>query len=42
MDVLVPIDGSNCSFRALKFATEFVERYEASLNVVHFVEDKSA
>lgn len=42
MDVLVPIDGSDCSFRALKFATEFGHRYEASLNVVHFVEDKNA
>jgi len=35
MDVLVPIDGSECSFRALDFAIEFVRRFEASLHVVH-------
>lgn len=41
MDALVPIDGSDCSFRALEFATEFAHLYDVSLNVVHFVEDKS-
>src|SRR6056297_156488 len=35
MDVLVPIDGSECSFRALDFAIEFARRFEASLHVVH-------
>lgn len=35
MHVLAPIDGSECSYRALSFATEFVTRYEASLDVVH-------
>lgn len=35
MDVLVPIDGSECSFRALRFAAGFVRRYEADIQVVH-------
>lgn len=35
MDILVPIDGSECSFRALDFAIEFAERFEAALHVVH-------
>ena len=35
MDVLVPIDGSDCSTRALRFAAEFARRYEATLHVVH-------
>lgn len=38
MQVLVPIDGSDCSFRALRFAAEFAGRYDASLDVVHFVD----
>lgn len=36
MKVLAPIDGSDCSVRALEFAAEFVERYEGQLDVVHF------
>ena len=35
MEILVPIDGSECSFRALTFACEFATRFEASLHVVH-------
>lgn len=35
MKVLAPIDGSDCSFRALAFAAELVERFEGSLHVVH-------
>lgn len=35
MTVLVPIDGSDCSFRALSFATEFADRFETDLHVVH-------
>jgi nucleotide-binding universal stress UspA family protein len=35
MDVLVPIDGSDCSFRALEFAVDFAERYDAVCHVVH-------
>ncbi|MFB6187069.1 MAG: universal stress protein [Halobacteriaceae archaeon] len=38
MKVLVPIDGSECSFRALEFATEFVENYDGTLHVVHFTD----
>lgn len=35
MRVLVPMDGSKCSFRALEFATEFAARFEGSLHVIH-------
>lgn len=35
MDVLCPIDGSDCSTRALEFAAEFADRYDASLHVLH-------
>lgn len=35
MAVLVPIDGSECSVRALEFAVEFAERFETDLDVVH-------
>jgi nucleotide-binding universal stress UspA family protein len=38
MEVLAPIDGSECSFRALRFATEFVKRYDGSIHVVHFTD----
>ena len=36
MKVLVPIDGSDCSTRALEFAVEFARRFDATLDVVHF------
>lgn len=36
MDVLVPVDGSDCSLRAVAFAVEFAERYDATLHLVHF------
>lgn len=36
MEVLVPIDESDCSMRALRFAAEFARRYDATLHVVHF------
>ena len=36
MKVLVPIDGSECSTRALEFAVEFAQRFDAVLEVVHF------
>ena len=35
MDVLVPLDGSDCSFRALAFAVDFADRYDATCHVVH-------
>lgn len=34
------MDGSDCSFRALEFATEFVTRYEGSLHVVHITDQR--
>jgi nucleotide-binding universal stress UspA family protein len=41
MDVLVPIDGSECSFRALDFAIEFVRRFDGSLHVVHISDSET-
>ena len=38
MNVLVPVDGSDCSFRALEFAIEFAQRFESPLHVVHFTD----
>ena len=35
MKVLTPIDGSDCSTRALEFAIGFVQRYDGALHVVH-------
>lgn len=40
MNVLVPIDGSDCSYRALEFATDFVKRYEGQLDIVHITDHK--
>lgn len=41
LTVLVPIDGSEPSFAALAFAVEFVERYDATLDVVHLTEERT-
>ena len=41
MEILVPIDGSECSFRALEFAIEFASRFEASLHVVHITDEET-
>ncbi len=38
MHVLVPMDGSDCSFRALEFAIEFVTRFDGSLHVIHITD----
>ncbi|MDX1745232.1 MAG: universal stress protein [Halobacteriales archaeon] len=38
MKLLAPIDGSDCSFRALELAVEFARQYNATLHVVHFVD----
>ncbi|WP_458189171.1 universal stress protein [Haladaptatus sp. NG-WS-4] len=38
MKVLVPVDGSDCSLRALDFATEFARRFDADLDIVHFTD----
>lgn len=36
MKVLVPVDGSDCSFRALEFAIDMAECFGADIHVVHF------
>lgn len=36
MKILCPIDGSDTSFRALRFAADMVDRYDGTLEVVHF------
>ena len=41
MDVLVPIDGSECSFRALDFGIELARRFEGSLHVVHISDSET-
>lgn len=38
MDILVPIDGSDPSERALRFAIDLVRALEGSLQVVHFTD----
>jgi nucleotide-binding universal stress UspA family protein len=38
MEILAPVDGSDCSFRALGFAAEMADRYDGSVDVVHFAE----
>jgi len=42
MRVLVPVDGSECSMRALGFAADFVCRFDATLDVVHFTDSPGA
>ncbi|WP_227374976.1 universal stress protein [Haladaptatus halobius] len=39
MDVLVPVDGSEYSFRALRFAANFARNFDATLHVVHFSDE---
>ncbi|WP_458207258.1 universal stress protein [Haladaptatus sp. NG-SE-30] len=41
MDVLVPIDGSECSSRALQFAVTFAQEFDATLHVVHFSNEQT-
>ena len=36
MQILAPVDGSDCSDRAVAFAAELAARFEADLRVVHF------
>lgn len=36
MQILAPIDGTDCSDRAVTFAAELAARFEADLYVVHF------
>ena len=42
MSVQVPIDGSDCSIRAIEFAAEFADRYDTGLHVVHFTDSKTS
>lgn len=41
MTVLVPIDGSECSVRALEFAVEFARQFETDLDVVHITDHRT-
>ncbi|MFB6110771.1 MAG: universal stress protein [Halodesulfurarchaeum sp.] len=40
--VLVPIDGSDVGFRALSFAVDLAEAFDASLSVVHITTERDA
>ena len=42
MEILVPVDNSDCSFRALGFGADMAARYDADLHVVHFADEESA
>jgi nucleotide-binding universal stress UspA family protein len=41
MEFLVPVDDSDCSFRALSFGADMAARYDAGLHVVHFADEES-
>jgi nucleotide-binding universal stress UspA family protein len=41
MDILVPIDGSECSRRALRFAIQFADRFDGSVQVVHVTDHRT-
>ncbi|MFB6141334.1 MAG: universal stress protein [Halosimplex sp.] len=41
MKILVPIDGSDCSFRALEHAVDLAGRYEGELHVVHVTDHRT-
>lgn len=41
MEILAPIDGSDCSERALRFAAEMARRYEGTVHVVHLSEHRT-
>lgn len=40
--LLAPIDGSDCSFRALEFATGMATQYDATLDVVHVTDAETS
>lgn len=40
--ILAPIDGSDCSFRALEFATGMATRYDATLDALHVTDERSS
>jgi len=37
----VPVDDSDCSFRALGFGADMAARYDAALHVVHFADEET-
>lgn len=39
--ILAPIDGTDSSFRALEFATDFADRFDADLDVVHITDEQT-
>lgn len=39
--ILAPIDGTDTSFRALEFATELADRFDADLDVVHITDKQT-
>jgi nucleotide-binding universal stress UspA family protein len=41
MEFLVPVDDSDCSFRALGFGADMAARYDAALHVVHFADEET-
>ncbi|XGI84091.1 universal stress protein [Halorutilales archaeon Cl-col2-1] len=41
MKILVPIDDSDCSFRALGFACDLAKRFESTLHVIHITDKKT-
>lgn len=41
MKILVPIDGSDISYRALSFAIEMAENYNGTLHVVHITDSEN-
>ncbi len=41
MKILVPIDDSDCSFRALGFACDLARRFESTLHVIHITDKKT-
>lgn len=41
MQILVPIDGSDSSFDALRFGIEFARGFDADLAVVHFAAERT-
>ncbi|MDY6775734.1 MAG: universal stress protein [Halobacteria archaeon] len=41
MKILVPVDDSDCSFRALGFACDLARRFESTLHVIHITDKKT-
>lgn len=42
MDILAPVDGSDCSMRALRYAIDLAKQTDATVDVVHFTDYESA